>query len=174
MNQLKRWWIWLRRIVHCRGFGIQSPNDYWLVRYVVNEHWPYYQYDSVGTDDDWLTTKMGRLCFRLANWQQPSTVVCGEELIPYVQAGCQRASASAEGAEADMAVLAADEENRIMQFVGNMNDQGVLVVRDIWRCPQLWKQIINNERVRVTFDLYYCGIVFFNQKREKHHYTINF
>ena len=28
MTQLRRWLVWLSRIHHCRGFGIQSPADY--------------------------------------------------------------------------------------------------------------------------------------------------
>ena len=73
-NQLKAAIVWFSRIGHCRGFGIQSPSDYWLVRYVINEHWPYYQYEFLGHDDDWLTRKLGRLCFRIANWRQPAVI----------------------------------------------------------------------------------------------------
>ena len=174
MNQLQRWCIWLRRIGHCQGFGIQSPNDYWFVRYVVNEHWPYYQYSSVGMGDDWLTRKIGRLCFRVANWRQPATVVCSKDISPYVQAGCQHSSIKTEGTDADMMVLTVDEVARLLESIASMDERGVLIVKDIWRCPRLWQQIIGEERVRVTFDLYYCGIVFFDSKREKHNYIINF
>ena len=48
MQRLRHAFVWLKRIGHCRGFGVQSPTDYWLVRYVINEHWPYYQYASLG------------------------------------------------------------------------------------------------------------------------------
>ena len=58
MNRLKAFIVWLGRIGHCRGFGIQSPADYWLVRYVINEHGPYYSYSKLGQDDDWLTQKL--------------------------------------------------------------------------------------------------------------------
>lgn len=174
MNQLERWWIWLRRIGHCRGFGIQSPNDYWFVRYVVNEHWPYYQYDSIGVDDDWLTRKTGRLCFRVANWRQPAHVVCSRELSPYVQAGCQHASIQADGDKADLMVLSANEDTRIRESMGSMDERGILIVKDLWRSHQYWQQIIDHNRSQVMFDLYYCGIVFFDTKREKRNYIINF
>ena len=36
--------VWAVRIGHCRGFGVQSPWAYRMVRYVINEHWPYYAY----------------------------------------------------------------------------------------------------------------------------------
>ena len=88
MNQLRRWLIWLSRIHRCRGFGIQSPTDYAFVRYVVNEHWPYYAYDSL-PDDPWLTSKLGKLYFRLANWRQP-TVMLADRYQSYWQAGCRK------------------------------------------------------------------------------------
>lgn len=37
-----------------------------------------------------------------------------------------------------------------------------------------WKEIVGNEKSIVTFDLYYCGIVFFDKKRYKQHYIVNF
>ena len=74
MQRVKHFFVWLSRITHCRGFGIQSPTDYWLVRYVINEHWPYYQYAAFENEDDWLTQKLGQLYFRLANWRQPTVI----------------------------------------------------------------------------------------------------
>ena len=94
-GRLKAAIVWLRRIGHCRGFGIQSPTDYWMVRYVINEHWPYYQYETLGPNDDWLTRKMGRLCFRLANWLQP-TVVESSDYRDYLQAGCRSSTTSGQ------------------------------------------------------------------------------
>ena len=90
VNQLKAVVLWLRRVGHCRGFGIQSPSDYWLVRYVINEHWPYYQYETLGQNDDWLTRKLGRLFFRIANWRQPA-VIESNAYREYLQAGCRKA-----------------------------------------------------------------------------------
>ena len=92
MTGLHQAWIWLSRIGHCRGFGIQSPTDYRFVRYVVNEHWPYYAYAQLGKDEDRLRRKLGRLCFRLANHLQPKAVADLTELYAeYLAAGCKRA-----------------------------------------------------------------------------------
>ena len=77
MNQLKRCLVWLSRIHRCRGFGIQSPTDYSFVRYVINEHWPYYAYQQFNSDD-WLVEKLGHLYFRLANWRQPTQMLVDE------------------------------------------------------------------------------------------------
>ena len=90
-QRVKHWFVWLRRLRHSRGFGIQSPTDYAFVRYVVCEPWPYYAYDTLGQGDDWLTRRLGRLYFRLANWRQPATIVTnGYE--DYFAAGCRRAA----------------------------------------------------------------------------------
>jgi hypothetical protein len=76
MNQLTRLWVFLSRLHHSLGFGIQSPTDYAFVRYVVNEHWPYYAYQQLNAmTRDSLKRKLGRLYFRLANWRQPSMMV---------------------------------------------------------------------------------------------------
>ena len=77
-NRIVRAWIWLRRIGHCRGFGIQSPWAYSLVRYVINEHFPYYAYadlDAGFPGADAVRRKTGRFFLRLANYVQPATVV---------------------------------------------------------------------------------------------------
>ena len=75
-NRLKGAWVWLCRIGHCRGFGIQSPWAYRFVRYVVNEHDAYYAYARLKEEcpADGYTTKMGCLLFRLANYWQPETI----------------------------------------------------------------------------------------------------
>ena len=91
MNRLHQAWVWLRRIGHCRGFGIQSPTDYRFVRYVVNEHWPYYAYRQTGLNDSPLRRKLGRLYFRLANHLQPGTVVDLLGYDEYLRAGCRKA-----------------------------------------------------------------------------------
>ena len=61
-NRLIRGMIWLSRIGCCRGFGIQSPWAYSLVRYVINEHYPYYAYECLAKDfpeADAVRRKMG-------------------------------------------------------------------------------------------------------------------
>ena len=45
MNRARRILTWIRRIRHCRGFGIQSPTDYRFVRNVINENYPYHAYE---------------------------------------------------------------------------------------------------------------------------------
>ena len=170
--RLKAAAVWLRRIGHCRGFGIQSPTDYWIVRYVINEHWPYYQYETLGRGDDWLTRKMGRLCFRLANWLQPS-VVESSDYKDYLQAGCRK-SVFGESSELVVIPLEDSSQDRLSYIFNKVSPQSVLVVTGICKARELWRQIVDDERTGITFDLYYCGIVMFDKKRYKRNYIINF
>lgn len=169
MNRVKGWMVWLRRITRCRGFGIQSPTDYGFVRYVINEHWPYYAYSRL-RDDDWLTRKLGRLYFRLANWKQPSAML-PDRYQEWWLAGCQKVRFVEHADRIELARMDIEDDDSILD---RCDEQSVLVVEGIWRDWERWHRIEQDERTAVTFDLYYCGIVFFNKKRYKHHYLINF
>ena len=171
-NQLKAASVWLRRIGHCRGFGIQSPSDYWLVRYVINEHWPYYEYEALGQDDDWLTRKQGRLCFRIANWRQPA-VIESSAYREYLQAGCRKA-VWGESSELMVLSLEGDWRSRLSYIYNKVSADSVLVVTGLSKARDVWREIVNDERAVLTFDLYYCGIVLFDKKRDKKNYIVNF
>ena len=179
MQRLKHICVWLSRIMHCRGFGIQSPSDYWVARYVINEHWPYYQYAMLGQCDSWLQRKMGRLYFRLANWCQPKFVV-SDNYREYLLSGCRHAKVlpwrDYDGQKPDMIVLRMGDDirNRLALLYNKVYDQSVLVIEDIWHDKEMWSEIVADKRTGVTFDLYYCGLVFFDKKRTKQHYIINF
>ena len=170
--QLKAAAVWLRRIGHCRGFGIQSPSDYWLVRYVINEHWPYYQYELLGHDDDWLTRKLGRLCFRIANWRQPA-VIESSDYRDYLQAGCRKA-VWGESSELMVLSLEGDWRCRLSYIYNKVSADSVLIVTGLSKVRDAWREIVTDQRAVLTFDLYYCGIVLFDKKRNKKNYIVNF
>ena len=172
MQRLKYLFVWLSRIGHCRGFGIQSPTDYWLVRYVINEHWPYYQYEALGKEDDWLTRKLGQIYFRLANWRQPEMIE-SDGYQEYLQAGCKKATFG-ESSELIRMMLDGDYRQQLAFIYNKVKDDTVLIVEGLWRNRSFWKEVKADERAVVTFDLYYCGIVLFDKKRHKQNYIINF
>ncbi len=172
MNQLTRCIVWLSRINHCRGFGIQSPTDYAFVRYVVNEHWPYYAYSQFA-DADWLNLKLGMLYFRLANWRQPQKMLA-DSFQKYFQAGCKKTIFTDDIDTVELARVTIADRNGYETLVQRTDDHSVLVIENIYTDSKRWRQIVLDKRVRVSFDLYYCGILFFDKKRYNHHYIINF
>lgn len=175
MNQLTRLFVWLSRLHRCRGFGIQSPTDYWLVRYVINEHWPYYQYSVVGRGDGWLRRKLGRLYLRLANWRQPSVIV-SSDYGDYWRAGCRRAviANEATGIVELMRTDISEADSLAGRLGSTVDDHSVVVVEGLWRDREAWRRLTADQHVRVSFDLYYCGILLFDSKRAKQDYIINF
>lgn len=118
IGKIKRVFVWLGRIGHCRGFGIQSPWAYSLTRYVINEHWSYYRYAVLFRRFDGMAAverKLGELYFRLANFVQPSCVAelghdsRGAEIIgAYAKAGCEKCAAVSCGGIQDVPVPSAE------------------------------------------------------------------
>ena len=172
MNLFKHCFVWLSRIHRCRGFGIQSPTDYSFVRYVINEHWPYYAYEKF-RGDDWLTNKLGRLYFRLANWRQPNMMEA-DDYQRYWQAGCNKTIFAPTINKVELARVSIEDISAWEALLPKCDDQSVIVVEGICRDWERWHQIVDDERCVITFDLYYCGIVIFDKSRFKHNYIINF
>lgn len=182
---------WLLRCRYSRGFGIQSPSAYSFVRYVVNEHDPYYAYEQLDEemkDRSKTFRKLGRLFFRLANYWQPQYVVMGDyDFAPYVYAGCQNTLVrmiddyyfDEESAKAlvivDMEWLSDEDiKNEIFQHA---SDQLLLVITDIYKTQQthrLWEEMVADDRSGVCYDLYLCGIIFFDKSKHKQFFKINF
>lgn len=201
MYLIRRTLVWMRRFRHCRGFGVQSPSDYGFIRYVINEHYPYYNYSRLEheiTDIDRKTRKLCRLLLRIANFCQadcildfsPDTEAYGE----YFKAGCRKSGIlRINGGMTD------GEYSRILETTGNAgiirisltgncrgflnlalnraHDGSILIIQGIKRDKEarmLWKDIMADERCTVTFDLYYCGIIIIDKKRYKQNYIVNF
>ena len=194
---LKASWIWMRRLTHCRGFGVQSPSAYRFIRYVINEHYPYYAYDALKERMNKLSKheqKLGRLFFRLANFWQPVCCYCDDSsLMEYAQAGARNMkqfSVSVFMSQylrcSDVSCIPDDSRllvwidsdvygNEMEEILKNCHSQTLLVVNNIRRKNhRLWKEIQENELVGITFHLYYCGIVFFDKSVYKQHYEVNF
>ena len=172
MTQLRRWLIWLSRIHRCGGFGIQSPTDYWFVRYVVNEQWPYYAYDTLA-GDDWLTQKLGRLYFRLANWRQPEVMLTGR-WNRFCHAACLRTRFVSQSDTVELAFVDVADTEGYERLLALCDERSVVVVESPWRDWNRWHAIECDARVGTTFDLYYCAIVLFDKRNFYHHYQVNF
>ena len=208
MSRLKMMAVWLSRINHCRGFGVQSPSAYAFIRYVVNEHYPYYAYEDLRkqhADVSGVRLKLCRLYLRLANYAQAAQWLwCGEPgdaERSYVNSGCSHTRQSVadtdsalptpDSAQPTIAVIplsAPDATRRTLalRFVETADEarrlseaphsKTMLVVEGIGHdapAADIWRQLTADSRVSVTFDLYYCGIAFFDS-RYKQDYIVNF
>jgi len=65
-----------------------------------------------------------------------------------------------------------------LEYIMNKAHSGTVLILEGIRADRYsrakWKAITADERAVITFDLYYCGIVFFDHARSKQNYTINF
>ena len=160
------------------GFGIQSPTDYRFVRYVVNEQWPYYAYSTMGQQDDWLRRKLGRLYFRIANYLQPSQIIDMVGAQEYLHTACpkaiipSRSTSLGELTKIELAIVPIQSEYQ--QLFSWCDENSVVIFENIFQQPELWHCLQHHPQTTVTFDLYYCGIVFFDKSRSPHNYIINF
>lgn len=194
ISRAKRIWIWISRCTHSLGFGVQSPNDYRYICDVVNQHYPYYAYESLRViypDLSSVMRKLYELYFRMINDRQPSLIVdyrpdCNASGA-YMQAGCHSAQYTKINSVQDFPdsslasfirlTFDSDAPSAIRSLLNKINDKSVLVLEGIYKnntSKRLWKEIIINKKTTVTFDLYFCGIIFFDKKRYKQNYIVNF
>ena len=181
--------LWLRRIRHSRGFGVQSPTAYSFIRYVINEHYPYYAYSELSAkvpSMGWRERKLLRLYFRIANHVQAAVMVdlCGRDdcLRAYVNAGCKLTEVvdalPEEGTAGIFRMRIADDfPEQFSKVIGKVDATSIVIIEDIHRNRQarnMWRSVIEDKRTGRTFDLYYCGIVTFDLSKYKQHYKVNF
>lgn len=201
IGRLKSFPVWFARCRHCRGFGVQSPWAYAFIRYVIGEKWPYYAYESLDVlskDLSCSDKKLYRLFFRISNYVRSGIVLdfsSGDELLSdYVTSGCGNSRVVRV-----MTGMHVDEYSRFLDNVGKTDfviislegnwrdffiearkragDKTLFVVRGIndnGAARRCWRDIVDDVGNIVTFDLYHCGIVFFDKKRYKQNYIVNF
>lgn len=191
---LKRAWIWLTRIKYCRGFGVQSPNDYRFIRYVINEHWPYYKYEKLKnavTDINSDTRRLCKLYFRIANHCQAERFI---DITPdnpayakYVKAGCRKIKtitiSDTDTLNTPTGVIIARMDARqatvetIETLMQSAGEGSVIILQGIYdtrEARQCWSKAIDYKRVGVAYDLYYCGLLLCVRRQYKQCYKVNF
>ncbi len=185
MYCFKRWLIWIYRWRHCRGFGVQSPSDYSFIRYVINEHYPYYAYDDLKKElpnVDKLNRKKAELLFRVSNWKQAKNVFLQSDddiYKRYISSGSRKSGIGNKLTEDDslMVVSALSvDDNQLQNLMNNLKNDSLIFLDDIDKVEgrNVWEKIIGDERATITFDLYYAGIAMNVAKRYKHNYIVNF
>ena len=144
---LKRIILWVFRMGYSRGFGVQSPSAYSFLRYVVNEHYPYYEYQKLKNESgnvNPLITKLSRLYFRMANFCQSEYwydyKAENDVYQRYVVSGCKSTSfvSFTEVDEIDTFQIArislfGDYEKVYDHLAKIANDNSILIIENIKR-----------------------------------------
>ena len=193
---LKTFAVWLLRCGYSRGFGVHSPSAYGFIRYVINEHNPYYAYAELKKKYVYLPPlihKMGRLFFRLANFWQPYYFYCNDEIFfHYAQAGCcqlkkfdledllSKKQVTEEKSKFSdnkniVVIDAVSHAKLLLSLVDNCDSNTLLVLTSLPKLSnKTWQTILDMQHVGRTYNLYYCGIIFFDRTIYKQHYQVNF
>ena len=178
--------VFLKRLRHCAGFGVQSPTDYAFVREVIYERWPYAQYAELeakfyGTSSFLL--KLSQLLLRVSNYAQASRIGIIGPLPPVMEAHLKAGCRKSEIVRPSMPI----QPPSLLPRGGEISDSiGVSknsLPREGWggAVPLLiatelnddWKAYISQEHI-ISFDLYYLGIAFYDEKRYREEHVINF
>ena len=133
----------LPRAIHRRGFGVQSPWAYELVRDVLFESLHYYAYDEQG-----LNTPSDQQLFRIRNHFMGHPMVVIEE----------KGDAAAQQYEEAVQQVTPDTV-LIMEHIHDEN-------------ADLWTHIVNDPRAIITFDMRKRGMVIFDPQRIKQNYLL--
>ena len=188
--------VWLQRMKHIQGFGIQSPSAFSFDRKVINDHTPYPIYAELKRVGNTLTAverKKARLLYRINRFAKADKFCFYPTKLPayesYVKAACEKTlveetkmlgeeGKSTASGESVVYFLTVGEHcqafyERLRTII---NTESFVIVDDIKRNAEtraFWQQIVDDERVSFSFDLYHIGIAFFD-KRPKQNYIINF
>lgn len=191
-DRMRRSWAHLRRMPRTRGFGVQSPWAYRMIRYVIDECYPYYAYDDLARVYPSLGGRERSLCelyLRLSNAVGPrvwSVDGCGDDhRSAYIRAGCHASTVvgrdtvvAGDDRLCDVLVLSsvADCRRLFVPFARRADASALLIVEHIHRSKefaQVWRDIQQSALVGISFDLYDCGLVFFDMAMHKRRYAVN-
>lgn len=203
VNAFSRICVWISRIGCCRGFGVQSPWAYSFVRYVINEHYPYYQYESLRehyTDLTKLERKTAEFYMRLANFVQPSKVIAvchrnhvlSDYVEAYFHAGCRKCVYIVyDTADKDFQLPLERDATSIIVYIdgsfisteciinmiGKLRNGDFIVIENLMTAGNAsfaWHALKERLKGVLMFDMYYCGVIYVDSNRYMQHYRINF
>jgi hypothetical protein len=131
------------RAIHRRGFGVQSPWAYELVRDVLFESLPYYAYD-----EQKLSSPMQQQLFRIRNHFQGQPIVVIDEKGEKASQQCEE-------------VLQTVTPDTVL-ILEHINDENA----------DLWTRMVDDSRTIITFDMRKRGMIIFDNKRIKQNYLL--
>ena len=175
-----RLFVFLKRIRHCAGFGVQSPTDYAFVREVIYERWPYAQYAELEAhygDTSSFLLKLSQLLLRVSNYAQASRIGIIGNLPPvmeaHLKAGCRKStivqppSLLPRGGEISDSIIVSKDS---LPREGWGGAPPLLIATEL---NEDWQAYISQEHI-ISYDLYYLGIAFYDEKRYREEHVINF
>lgn len=145
--------------------------------------------------------KVNRLLFRLVNFYRPMVLVevgtgNGDAFRYMKEARSSMDAVSLEGTDWKETARQLEKElagNKRIDFLHiahtpyykevfemlfpYLHERSSVVIGDIYASKDRkawWKELTNDERVRLTFDLYDIGLMFFDTKRYKQNFIVNF
>lgn len=131
------------RAAHRRGFGIQSPWAYELIRDVLFEPLPYYAYE-----EQHLTTPLQQQLYRIRNHFKGHPIIVIDDKTEHAGTLCRNEILSAT-----------PDTILIVEHTHNEN-------------ADLWNRIVADPRAIITFDMGRRGMVTFDPKRIKQNYLL--
>ena len=184
-------WNRLLRIPRSRGFGIQSPSAYAFLRDVINRHSTHFDYPvdlNTKTEFSSLVQKRRRLVCRLLLHLRPVHIILDAYCYPYfLDCGLHHAvcssmdnfdfkiSVPSKFFILDTAVLR--DVCLYERILGSVDSNTLLVIFNIYRNSlniSIWNKLLQDSRTGVSFDLYDCGIIFFDLKKYKQNFKVNY
>jgi hypothetical protein len=185
--------VWLKRFRHRHGYGVHSPFAFGFITDVIYERKSYYCYQPLherraALPDSQLrhSERIDRLLFRIANRLQPECVAltgASPLTAAYIEAARHRATQlpTDQAKRIDLLYIdveTAEECEKIFRrALPRISSDGVCILMGIAysrEMRRLWQRLKSDEAVGITFDLFDLGIIFFDRKRFKQHYTVNF
>lgn len=136
-----------------------------------------------------MPLKVYKLLYRFVVYFKPSTVFFADNedcIIPSIfskvvpNAEIIDIKDAAEPRQADMILVDAARHNAagyLERLMPNIHDDTVLIFSGIHRTQntkQIWEPVKTNERVRVTIDLFYIGLVFFKPGMSKEDFRVRY
>jgi hypothetical protein len=187
-------WSRVLRWPRTRGFGVQSPWAYNYLRSVIAEHTTYYAYDQLAQRYGMLSSvdrNLAQFYLRIANRSQPHRWCFAIDSYgmkaDYVRSGCMSTviedtrcgyvANKVSACNVLVMTLGSNWRSIFESFATSSNATSILIIEDIHRTRhslKIWKTIRDDERCGITFDLYDCGLVFFDRSKHKQHYAVNY
>jgi len=150
----KRYWIWLKRFRHRKGYGVHSPFAFDFITRVIYGKVTPEERRKLQTDVNFCkeSKKVRELVFRLKKESAFFKYVNYPHNPLYIY-------------------KVYDE------VADSMSPKGIFAIKGIYKNNEMketWQRLVNDERSGITFDLYDVGIILFDKKITKQDYIVNF